>query len=327
MGQGWAFYACRKKPEIVRREPFTEAQKILTDPEALEMIWFALKTNPPGTKMRWDKLIDVANRLIEPTEEEPDPIRLNIDRATMKEILIEIYKNTTSASAESLKLMRELIPIFYDKHTYDRAKKVAHFYRDQHDLKDDMYAYGEVDYEIFATIYSKICRAFGQAEKGWFVDLGSGAGQLVYTAALISNPPLVKCYGVENVGSLLDRGSKRMVNWDINRNRIPSERRQIEFQWIRNNFLENTHSWYDATMIFLNWTAFNTEQVELMGELINQTIEGVIVITTTRPIPNKDLEVLLQDRCKTSFGEVDVFIQEKMTLARDRPERDFMAEI
>ena len=87
MGQGWQFYACRKRPEVVRRDPFTDAQKILVDPEALEMIWFSLKTNPPGTKMRWMKLVEVANRIIEPTEEEPDPVRLDITRETMKEIL------------------------------------------------------------------------------------------------------------------------------------------------------------------------------------------------------------------------------------------------
>ena len=108
--------------------------------------------------------------------------------------------------------------------------------------------------------------------------------------------------------------------------RIPQGRRETEFQWIRENFLERTEKWYDATLLFLNWTAFDTKQVNLMGYLMNQANEGLIVISTTRPIPNPNLEILLQDRCKTSFGEVDFFVQEKVTVAKDRPKVDLLAD-
>ena len=325
MGGSWSQGVCGPKDEIIRRDPLTEASDILVNTEALDMIWFALQTCPPGTKMRWDKLVATANRLIEPTDEQPDPIRLEIDLETLKTILKSIYTNTQSGTAEGLKLMRELMPKFYDKHSYERGKKVSQYDRNKYAITDECYSYGEVEYEVFATIYSKVSRAYGHnSEIGWFMDLGCGVGQLVYAAALMGN--FKRCYGIENIDSLLERGSKRATKYQMARSKLPEEKRSIEFQWIKEDFLEKTRFWYDCTVFFLHWTAFNNEQVARFGKLFNQANEGAIIISLTRPVPNENLVLLAQDRCKTSFGETDFFVQEKLTVASERPANDFMAE-
>ena len=74
------------KRVVIRRDPLTEVADIIVSEEAMDMIWFALKTCPPGTALRWNKLVTVANREIPPgdTIEEEDPIRLNIDEEKLK---------------------------------------------------------------------------------------------------------------------------------------------------------------------------------------------------------------------------------------------------
>ena len=196
---------------VIRRDPLTEVADIIVSEEAMDMIWFALKTCPPGTALRWNKLVTVANREIPPgdTIEEEDPIRLNIDEEKLKDLLQKVFQTTSSGAGEALELMRQYVPNFYDKHTIERAKKVSQFERNQRGLTNECYSYAELEYEVFATIYAKVVRAYGSAKNAFFADLGCGVGQLVYTAALVGE--FNKCLGVEHVDALMERGSKRMV--------------------------------------------------------------------------------------------------------------------
>jgi hypothetical protein len=316
------FLGLRKRQEVIRREPLRDADQIMIEEEYLELIWFSIKSNSPGTPLRWDKMLRLANRLIEPSEDKPDPPRLDIDMETYELILRKIYQNTTSGSSEALSLMREFMPNFYDKHSIERAKKVSHFERNKMFMTDESYSYAEIDYEVFATIYAKVVRAFGAPNNGFFCDLGSGVGQLVFTAALVGS--FKKVGGVENVNSLHERGSKRMVKWEMANARLPAEKLEIEFMWAKEDFFENTRTWYDATFIFLHWTAFSNTQVKQLSNLMNQCKEGCIVVSLTRPVENDGFKELIKDRCKTSYGDTFFYVQEKVTTAKERAEVDFM---
>ena len=315
----------KPKQETIRRDPLTEVKDIMVSEEAMDMIWFALKTCPPGTALRWQKLVTVANRLIEPTEEEPDPIRLELDEERLKELLQKVFVTTESGSGEALELMRTFMPSFYDKHNFERAKKVSHFERNQRALANECYCYAELEYEVFATIYAKVARAYGVAESGFFADLGCGVGQLVFTAALVGE--FTKVLGVEQVDALMERGSKRMVKWDMANARLPEKQRSIEFAWAGEDFTEKTRTWYDATFIVLHWTAFNNDSVNLISALMHQCKEGCIVVTLTRPLRNEKFELLISDKCKTSYGVTEFFVQEKLSPASNRPEIDLLAEL
>jgi SAM-dependent methyltransferase len=314
----------KNKKVIIRRDPLENVADIMVSEEAMEMVWFALKTCYPGTTLRWGKLVTVANRLIEPSDEEPDPIRLALTEETLKELLVKVFKTTESGSGEALELMRGHMPNFYDKHNLERAKKVSHFERNQRALTNECYSYGELEYEVFATIYAKVSRAYGVATEGFFADLGCGVGQLVFTAALVGD--FTKVLGVEHVDALMERGSKRMVKWDMVQSRLPEAKRRIEFAWAGEDFTEKTRTWFDATFIFLHWTAFNNDSVRLISALMHQCKEGALVVSITRPLQNDRFEVLVQDKCKTSFGEVDFFVQEKLSPPSNRPEVDLLAE-
>ena len=312
----WHWLIGFKKIEPVRRDPIKTAEEVLKDPEARERVKYALQIAPPGTKLRWDKLLAITNRVIEPTDEIWDPLRIDIDMDELKKVLRDFYRETSSVTSDGIKLMRVFLPQLYNKHSVERGRRVSQKEREEKGLIDECFAYGEVDYEILATIMMKIKAAWGEREKGVFYDLGCGVGQLVYAAALVGS--WKKCVGVENVIALLERGSKRMSRWETYSENFPKLTTEIEMDFVDDNFLENDF-WVEATFIFLHWTAFSNEQISKSSSMFSYCPEGTIVIAFTNPVPNDDFEILIKDSCLTSWGEAEFFIQEKLTVAKPRP--------
>jgi hypothetical protein len=126
----------------------------------MERIAYALDTHPPGTVLRWDKLLQVANRHIEPTEEEQDPLRLELTMEEFKLVLRMIYSKFTKIRGDGIVLMRDFLPKMYDKHNLERGKRVSQKERDDLGITDEAYAYGELDPETFVTIYHKVTAAY-----------------------------------------------------------------------------------------------------------------------------------------------------------------------
>ena len=89
-------------------------------------------------------------------------------------------------------------------------------------------------------------------------------------------------------------------------------------EWIMDDVLEANY-WSDATFLLLNWTAFSKDQRLQMAEKIKLCKEGVLVVALTLPVPNPDLMVLAQGVCKTTWGEAEYFVQEKLTPASKAP--------
>ena len=118
-------------------------------------VFAALKEAPPGTVLRWDKLVQICNRSLEPSEENPDPLRMLIDIDELKKILQYVFEETGSTGSDGMTLMREYIPKMYDKHSLERGRRVSQRERETSGLTDEAYAYGEMDHETFATILIK----------------------------------------------------------------------------------------------------------------------------------------------------------------------------
>lgn len=195
-----------------------------------------------------------------------------------------------------------------------RGRRVSQKERNDNKITDECYAYGELNYEIFATMFEKISRAYGTADNAMFFDLGCGCGQLVYTAAMLSSK-YVKCGGIEFIGALLDRGVKRMNRWDnIVKENFPPATRDIQMVWM-NGDLFTSNVWFDSTFLLIHWTSFSNEQVDKLSDLLRRCKEGTHVVTITHPIHviDNDFELLVKDECATSWGEADFFVYEKLT--------------
>ena len=319
---------------IVRRDPVTTAESVLSSAgnEGRERLLYAVEQAPPGTVFRWDKMLSVANRTIEPTEEAPDPLRVVLDMDELKKAFRTLYKETTSTSSEGVKLCRKFLPLMYDKHSLDRGRRVSQREREERRLSDESYAYGELDFEVFIMIFEKIRTAYGLYDKtGIFYDLGCGVGNLVYAGAFIGN--FVRVGGVEIISSLLERGSKRQGRWVANQAKYPRWMQDIDIDFTNGNFLESD-IWIDATFILLHWTAFSKDQIRHVSNMMNACREGTFVVAFTHPVPNSDFELLIKDSCQTSWGEAEFYVQEKQTPAQKgaaisidlRPDKDIDAQ-
>ena len=306
-----------RKPEPLRRPPLSRAQEVCNYPEAMERINYALRYNPPSTVLRWDKLVTVCNRGIEPSDLEPDPLRLKLDMEELKLVLRTTYHRTQVQAAAGVVLMREFLPKMYDKHSLERGKRVSQKERDKKGITDECFAYGELDVEKFVEIYMKISAAYGVwPEKPCFFDLGCGVGNLVYAAALVGHVPWKTCGGIDAIEALVERAEKRMPRWERFSIGFPTDTRKIDMVWEQDNFLLNEVPWMDATFVLLHWTAFNSEQLKLAGDVMAQLREGTLVVTFTNPIPNSDFEILIKDSCEVSWGPAVFYVQEKLTPRR-----------
>lgn len=306
-----------RKPDPLRRPPLTRAQEVCNYAEAMDRVNYALRYNPPSTVLRWDKLLTVTNRGIEPSEVEPDPLRINLDMEELKLVLRTTYHRAKVKPTLEVELLREFLPKMYDKHSLERGKRVSQKERDKNGITEECFAYGELDVETFIEIYFKVSAAYGVwPEKPCFFDLGCGVGNLVYAAALVGHVPWKVCGGIDAIEALVERGEKRMPRWERFGFGFPAEVRKTEFIWEQDNFLENESPWMDATFILLHWTAFNSDQLKLAGDVMAQCREGTLVVTFTNPIPNSDFEILIKDSCEVSWGPAVYYVQEKLTPRR-----------
>eukprot|EP01038_Epipyxis_sp_PR26KG_P014375 gene14375-19280_t len=315
MGNGAGFFGRKKqKPEPPpRRDPITTFDGIMNSQEAKDRIIVAIKKFPPGLLNRWEQMIMFINIIIEPTEDNYDPLRIDITIEILKQLLKAFYSQLSSVQNDRIALMREYIPRLYDKHTVERCKRVSQEEREMKAIKQESYAYGELNYELFATIYTKINTIYGYKADGKFYDLGSGAGLLVYTATIIGN--FSKSVGIENLKSLLSRGEKRLKRWESYKTVLPEYIRSIDIDWIEDDFIEN-NKWIEASFILLHWTAFSKDQRDEIAHWMRQCEEGTHVVSFTHPIPGNDFEILIEDKCETSWGTASFYFQEKQTKAQ-----------
>lgn len=169
----------KKPPPPPRREILRNAEQVVKNDEAKEKIIIAVGKFGPGVVLRWDKMLEIINTNVEPTEDNYDPLRLELDKEELRLTLRYLYDNKRSIASDGLALAREYIPLMYDKHSVERGMNVSQRERDQRGITEECYAYGELDHEIFAAMYLRVVSVFGENPKGQFYDLGCGVGTLV----------------------------------------------------------------------------------------------------------------------------------------------------
>jgi hypothetical protein len=295
-----------------KQQPLKTADEVVNNKEALQRIREALAFACPGVVFRWKKMLQSVNRSIESTKENPNPLLLDLSLEELKKVLNHIFENLDVVNIEGMLLMREYLPKLYNKHNFERGKRVSQQEREKYNINDPSYAYGELSYEIFATLFLKIITAYGiHQEKGYFVDLGSGVGQLVYTAAFLGT--FQTCVGIEMIDNLIERGRKRLHRWDRYSQNLSAKYKEMKIEFIKDNIFECDFYATDASFIFLHWTAFTYQQKLLVSDILNLSKEGTICVTLTIQLMNDDYELLRVEKCETSWGITEAFIHEKMT--------------
>ena len=162
------------------------------------------------------------------------------------------------------------------------------------------YVYGEIDFESFIALLS-LCKP---NRSTIFYDLGSGTGKAVLACAMVFE--VQKSCGIEFF-SLLDHCAKQQQQ---RLKLIPEYRLQanrIEFR--QGDMLENQFS--DATLLFINSTAFFGETWCAISKQVEQIKPGTLVITTSKTLHSQLFRTIRQTAVKMSWGIVDAFIQQR----------------
>jgi hypothetical protein len=312
MGGGASFLR-KKKPKIVTdKDPIRKSHELLASVSAKERLITAMKLFPPTTFNRWEKVLVMINRREEATEDNPDPLRIEITFNELKITLKKLYDDVKFISSDGLSLCRTYLPKIYYEHRFNDIQMLSKIERNRRYFFDSCYNYGEIDYEIFSTIYLKCISVYGNKENGIFYDLGCGIGNLVYTSACIGN--FERVVGIETLNCLFERCERRQARWNTYKTSFTNKIQETIIEFYEDDFIKNSGFWIkDGSFYFLHWTTFSLPLREKVTELLAQCQEGSHVITFTKPIEHELFVVLLSDTCDTSWGKAEFFFHEKVS--------------
>ena len=307
--------SAQPEEEVKRIEEVVDTSSvegILSSFRTRDFLTSALQVFPPGTPTRWGKILAYLEKG-ESLVKDVQGIALHLTQDELMKALLTIYQHEKATQSDGLAYMRQYLVKMYAKHSLDRAQRISRKYRDEQRKCDSSLAYGEIEPEIFVTLYTKVCKGYGSHRQGKFYDLGCGVGNLVYAAAFVGD--FAKCSGVEVIPPLLERGLRRMEQWRQFTEEVSGSFNTPAVSWVSANFLESL-TWIDATFVFLHWTAFSLPQRLLMADHLGLCAEGTIIVSITHAVPSTDFVILVKDECTASWGTTDFYVLEKITPAR-----------
>lgn len=163
------------------------------------------------------------------------------------------------------------------------------------------YTYGEIDFSSFIALIALTKPDINTV----FYDFGSGVGKAVFACAMVFN--IRKSYGIELLTALHDTAIKQQLRLK----KIPGYSKKAKtIQFINDNFLQTDIS--NATLIFINATAFFGETWDALKTHLNHVKIGTIIITTSKKLPSEQFVVTYTTIILMSWGPVKAYISKKM---------------
>ena len=161
------------------------------------------------------------------------------------------------------------------------------------------YTYGEIDFISFIALLSLA----HPNNNTVFYDLGSGTGKAVLACAMVFN--VKKCCGIELFTPLHAAALKQQQRLQL----LPYYQEKAKtIHWVNADFLNTDFS--DATLIFLNSTAFFGDTWAAVSQRLTQTKLGTIIITTSKKLSSNTFIVKKIIPIQMSWGLVNAYIQQ-----------------
>ena len=170
--------------------------------------------------------------------------------------------------------------------------------RSEHDAIE--YTYGEIHFSSFIALLS-LTQPHANTI---FYDLGSGTGKAVLACAMVFN--VQKSCGIELFEALnltataQQHHLKKLTGYQ-------AQSKALHF--INADFL--TVDFSDATLIFINATAFFGESWISVHRALRQLKPGTIIITTSKPLRSEAFLVIKKTKVQMSWGQVDAYIHQR----------------
>ena len=162
------------------------------------------------------------------------------------------------------------------------------------------YTYGEIEYIPFVAL---LCMTKPH-NNTVFYDLGSGTGKAVLACAMTFK--IRKSCGIELLLPL-HSGALNQQHRLQQQPLYSDKARSVHF--IHGNFLENDFS--DATLIFINATAFFGETWDAINQHLLHTKIGTTIITTSKKLSSDAFTVINTTMVNMSWGLVKAYIQQR----------------
>ena len=163
------------------------------------------------------------------------------------------------------------------------------------------YTYGEIDFVPFIALLSLVKPHINTV----FYDLGSGTGKAVLACAMVFN--VKKSCGIELFNALHQTALKQqqhlqqLPDYDIPANTI---------QFLNADFLDVDFS--EATLIFMNATAFFGETWITNQQCLLKLNPGTIVITTSKKLSLDIFRIIKTTTVQMSWGPVRAYVQQRI---------------
>ncbi|MDP1603480.1 MAG: methyltransferase domain-containing protein [Legionella sp.] len=162
------------------------------------------------------------------------------------------------------------------------------------------YVYGEIDFESFVALLT-LCKP---DEKTCFYDLGSGTGKAVLAFTMVFDG--YKSCGIELFSNLHYCAQTRQQRLS-QLNDYRTKATHITFK--HSDFLDV--SFPDATLVFINATAFFAERWLQISRHIEQVKPGTLVISTSKALDSNLFITKTVTPVRMSWGVVNAYIQER----------------
>lgn len=163
------------------------------------------------------------------------------------------------------------------------------------------FVYGEIEFEPFIALLS-LCQI---TDKTVFYDLGSGIGKAVLACAMVYSPK--RSCGIEWFAGLHQTAESlrcQLQTWPD----YTESAQHVEFR--QGDFLEADLR--DATLIFINATAFFGDYWRALSHHLDQLKPGTRVISTSKALHSTQFNVSRKTTLTMSWGTVTAYFQDKL---------------
>ncbi len=173
--------------------------------------------------------------------------------------------------------------------------------KDMRHMADDWaYTYGEIEFMPFIATLSLT----HPDEQTVFYDLGSGLGKAVLACAMVY--PVKKSVGIEYFANLHHAACTQQQQLQ---QMSPYHAIASQVHFINADFL--TVNMDDATLVFINATAFWGDLWQKINLKLTTLPELKTVITISKPLFNKNFILAHETKAMMSWGVARVFIYKK----------------
>ena len=163
------------------------------------------------------------------------------------------------------------------------------------------YVYGEIIFEPFIALLS-LCKPNSSTI---FYDLGSGTGKAVLACAMVFD--VKKSCGIELFASLCQSAKAQQQRLK----EIPVyQARATRIEFKQGNIIGTPFD--EATLIFINATAFFGENWQAISKQVEQVKPGCLVISTSKSLVSNLFTTLRVTQVTMTWGIVDAYIQERI---------------